>query len=69
MGFEPHLLSQTLSGSVVLNDRILANQAMMQLLSVKLETEGEDMTIAFVESLGCDDVPKVLEEICRQFED
>ena len=37
-------------------ERILGNQAMGHLLSVKLETEGEEATIDFLESLGCDDI-------------
>ena len=41
-------------------ERILSNQVMVQLLSVKLETEGEAATIDFLESLGCSDVERVL---------
>jgi len=44
-------------------DRILGNQAMMQLLSVKLETEGEQATAAFLETLGCPDVERVLQQM------
>jgi hypothetical protein len=33
---------------------------MVQLLSLKLETEGEAATIEFLEILGCSDVEKVL---------
>jgi len=41
-------------------DRILGNQAMVQLLSIKLQTEGESATADFLESLGCSDVERVL---------
>ena len=44
-------------------DRILGNQAMVQLLSVKLETEGEEATVSFLESLGCSDVERVLQQM------
>jgi hypothetical protein len=44
-------------------DRILGNQAMVQLLSLKLETEGEEATVSFLESLGCSDLEKVLQQI------
>src|SRR5262245_942928 len=44
-------------------DRILGNQAMMQRLSLKFETEGEEATTAFLESLGCSDVEGVLRQI------
>jgi hypothetical protein len=47
-------------------DRILGNQAMMQLLSVKLETEGEEATNSFIESVGCSDVGKVMKTIACQ---
>jgi hypothetical protein len=46
-------------------DRLLGNQAMVQLLSVKLETEGEGATTDFLESLGCPDVGTVLKAIAR----
>jgi hypothetical protein len=36
---------------------------MVQLLSVKLETEGEAATIGFLESLGCSDVGKVMNHL------
>ena len=42
-------------------DRILGNQSIMQLLSLKLETEGEEATVTFLESLGCSDVDKVMQ--------
>jgi hypothetical protein len=41
-------------------ERILGNPAMVQLLSLKLETEGEAATAEFLETLGCSDVEKVL---------
>jgi hypothetical protein len=44
-------------------ERILGNQAMVQLLSLKLETEGEEAAVAFLESLGCSDIEKVLQAI------
>jgi hypothetical protein len=44
-------------------ERLLGNQAMVQLLSVKLETEGESATADFLESLGCSDVGKVMKAI------
>ena len=44
-------------------DRILGNSAIMQLLSVKLETEGEAATVTFLESLGCSDVGKVMNHL------
>jgi hypothetical protein len=44
-------------------DRILGNQAMMQQLSLKVETEGEKATATFLESLGCSDVEGVLRQI------
>ena len=44
-------------------DRILGSQAMMQLLRLKLQTEGEAATITFLESLGCSDVGKVLNQL------
>ena len=44
-------------------DRILGNQAMVQLLSLKLESEGEEATVTFLESLGCSDVRKVMRTI------
>jgi hypothetical protein len=47
-------------------ERILGNQAMMQLLSVKLETEGEEATADFLETLGCSDVGKVMKTIACQ---
>jgi hypothetical protein len=43
--------------------RILGNQVMMQLLSLKLETEGEEATATFLESRGCSDVEGVLQQI------
>jgi hypothetical protein len=43
--------------------RILGNQAMMQLLSLKLETKGEQETATFLESAGCSDVEGVLRQI------
>jgi hypothetical protein len=36
---------------------------MVQLLSVKLETEGEEATVMFLESLGCSDVERVLQQM------
>ena len=47
-------------------DRILGNQAMRQLLTVKLETEGEQAVADFLESLGCSDVMKVMKTIACQ---
>jgi hypothetical protein len=48
-------------------NRILGNQAMVELLSLKLETEGEGGTIDFLETLGCSDVERVMRTIaCRQ---
>jgi hypothetical protein len=47
-------------------DRILGNHAMVQLLSVKLETEGEEATAEFLETLGCSDVGKVMKAIACQ---
>jgi hypothetical protein len=44
-------------------DRILGNQAMMQLLSLKLETEGEEASADFLETLGCSDVERVLQQM------
>jgi hypothetical protein len=44
-------------------DRILANQAMVQLLSLKLETEVEEATALFLQTLGCSDVGKVMKAI------
>jgi hypothetical protein len=44
-------------------DRILGNQAMVQLLSLKLETEGEEATAEFLETLGCSDVERVLQQM------
>jgi hypothetical protein len=43
--------------------RILGNQAMMQLLSLKLERKGEEATATFLESLGCSEVEGVLRQI------
>jgi hypothetical protein len=43
--------------------RILGNQAMMQRLPLKRETEGEEATATFLESLGCSDVEAVLQQI------
>ena len=39
-------------------DRILGNTAMVQLLALKLETEGEEATADFLETLGCSDVER-----------
>jgi hypothetical protein len=36
---------------------------MVQLLSLKLETEGEAATADFLETLGCSDVGKVMKTI------
>jgi hypothetical protein len=36
---------------------------MMQLLYVKLQTEGEAATIDFLETLGCSDAGKVMKAI------
>ena len=47
-------------------DRILGSQAMMQLLRLKLQTEGEAATITFLESLGCSDVGKVMKAVACQ---
>jgi hypothetical protein len=47
-------------------ERILSNQAMVQLLSSKLETQGEAATIDFLEALGCSDVGKVLRTLACQ---
>jgi hypothetical protein len=46
-------------------DRIPPNQKILcpnlvQVLSVKLETEGEEATSDFLETLGCSDVAKVM---------
>jgi hypothetical protein len=43
--------------------RILGNEAMMQLLSLRLETEGEEAIATSLESLGCSDVEGVLQQI------
>ena len=42
---------------------ILYAQAMVQLLTLKLETEGEEATVAFLETLGCSDVGKVMNHL------
>jgi hypothetical protein len=44
-------------------ERLLENQAIVELLSLKLEGEGEAATIEFLESLGCSDVGKVMRTI------
>jgi hypothetical protein len=44
-------------------DRILNNEEMVQLLSLKLETKGEEATISFLESLGCSDVEAILQQM------
>jgi hypothetical protein len=36
---------------------------MVQLLSLKLETEGEQATADFLETLGCSDVERVLQQM------
>ena len=36
---------------------------LLQFLSVKLETEGEEATISFLESLGCSDIERVLLQV------
>jgi hypothetical protein len=36
---------------------------MVQLLSLKLETEGEEATVTFLESLGCSDIERVLLQV------
>jgi hypothetical protein len=36
---------------------------MVQLLTLKLETEGEAATAEFLESLGCSDIKAVLQEL------
>jgi hypothetical protein len=36
---------------------------MVKLLSVKLQTEGEEATAEFLESLGCSDVERVLQQM------
>ena len=41
---------------------------MVQLLSVKLQTEGEEATVDFLETLGCSDIERVL-RICVETED
>ena len=47
-------------------DRIVGNQAIVQLLMLKLETEGEAATVDFLETLGCSDVGKVMNHLaCR----
>jgi hypothetical protein len=51
---------------VVSADRILGNQAIVQLLSLKLQTEGEEATINFLESLGCSDIGKVMKMVACQ---
>jgi hypothetical protein len=43
--------------------RILCNEVMMALLSLKLEPEGEEATATFLGSLGCSDVEGVLQQI------
>ena len=44
-------------------DRILGNQAIVQLISLKLRTEGEEAAILFLETLRCSDIQKVLRAI------
>ena len=44
-------------------ERILGNNAIMQLLQIKWQTEGKEATIDFLESLGCSDVGKVMKAI------
>jgi hypothetical protein len=39
-------------------DRLLGNPALVQLLSLKLQTEGEQATVDFLKTLGCFDVDK-----------